>query len=149
MPHCRDFYPLVICAQFRGRNQSSSRERQNWEPSASSYHCTHFSEWSRPSGSSWSGSFPDGISASAACPAGQTPFYYTSRKASLPFIGSYCQLQIQHLQTHIIMNFTCVFPVEGLFPTLDYFFLVFELKNHIDPGFHRRPENSVYPSSIS
>lgn len=44
------------------------------------------------------------------------------------------------------MSVTCAFPVEGLFPILDYYFHVFfELKNLIDPGFQRRPEISYIP----
>lgn len=88
-------------------------------------------------------SFPDCISASAACPAGQTPFCHTSCKVPLPFIDSYCQPQIHPLQPHTFMSFRCAFPVRGLFPTPDYLFLIFfELKNLTDPSFHRRPETS-------
>lgn len=91
-------------------------------------------------------SFPDCISASAACPAGQTPFCYTSCKVPLPFIGSCCQPQIHPLQPHTFMCFRCAFPVWGLFPTLDNLFLIEfkeEGKSHW-PQFPRETRNLLW-----
>lgn len=44
------------------------------------------------------------------------------------------------------MSFMCVFPMEGLFPTLDYFFLfVFELKKFHQSWFPQETRNSYIP----
>lgn len=89
--------------------------------------------------------FPDCISASAACPAGQTPLCCASCKAPLHFTGSCCQPQIHPLQPHTFHEVQiCFSHARALsYPWFPFSDLLWIEKSHW-PRFSRETRNILW-----